>query len=238
MEITVENLIKKGKYIIKNNITLKKTIYPVMFKLSKKLNYRQILIKKYGLDVLKLVDKIANEHNIPYYVDYGTLLGFIRDGNFIKYDDDIDFSILPTQNSILAFAKGLLNNGFAFDLAHLADNNRFIEFRVRYREISIDFFLPSIKDGFIRQLYCQCELKYPLKPLIRYSITNFEVNILENPEEHLEWRYGETWKTPIQKFDDWKQKPKGFLGEKYYEQEEITDYNIFCSLIDKYNKIQ
>ena len=48
-------------------------------------------IEKIYYENLKFFSKLLKEHN-PF-IFYGTLLGFVRDGSFIKNDDDIDFLI-------------------------------------------------------------------------------------------------------------------------------------------------
>ena len=45
------------------------------------------------MDLLAEFDRVCKEHNIEYFACGGTLLGAVRHGGYIPWDDDIDLMI-------------------------------------------------------------------------------------------------------------------------------------------------
>lgn len=51
-------------------------------------------LKKIQLDILDYFNTFCEEHSINYWLDSGTLIGAVRHGGLIPWDDDIDIGVL------------------------------------------------------------------------------------------------------------------------------------------------
>ncbi|MBQ7774102.1 MAG: LicD family protein [Bacteroidales bacterium] len=69
------------------------------------------------LDMANVIKSILESHNIPYFITYGTLLGAIRHGGFIPWDDDFDFHLFEDSYdlAIETLRKYLPENMFLED---------------------------------------------------------------------------------------------------------------------------
>lgn len=59
------------------------------------------VVKKEMLRLLNVIDEICVEYKLKYWIDGGTLIGAVRHGGFIPWDDDIDISMLKPDYLIL-----------------------------------------------------------------------------------------------------------------------------------------
>ena len=50
-------------------------------------------IKEVELNILKYLHELCEKHDIKYFIDFGSLLGAVRHGGFIPWDDDTDISL-------------------------------------------------------------------------------------------------------------------------------------------------
>lgn len=96
-------------------------------------------LRKVGPEILRRVYRICEEEKIPCFVDYGTLLGCVRDHGFIRHDDDVDFGLLPTFTDAARLARRLMAEGFLFKRAFRYEG-KITEIAFFYNRVSVDFF--------------------------------------------------------------------------------------------------
>ncbi len=68
---------------------------------EKRKEKRQFKHKKNRIESLKILQatiETLDKHNIAYYLDFGTLIGALREKGFILWDDDMDISLLNEKD--------------------------------------------------------------------------------------------------------------------------------------------
>ncbi len=164
-------------------------------------------LQKYGIGAIYEVHNILNKYKLPYFADYGTLLGIIREKGFIKHDDDIDFTIPPNSPSPREYME-ILNKSkklkFCWGFEY---KGRITELTYSYKEIPIDFFFSCVEDGCIYDyVYIYTKggaewIPYRQKRMINNKfiktvVNKQEVFIPDNYEEVLKTTYG-NWRQPV-----------------------------------------
>ena len=73
-------------------------------------NLRACQLKQ--LSILEEMDRICQKHHLTYWLDGGTLLGAVRHGGFIPWDDDIDIGMpLADMQKFIEVAPDELSEG-------------------------------------------------------------------------------------------------------------------------------
>lgn len=179
---------------------------------------RRQRLQKHGPAALERLHRLLVSQGVPYYCDYGTLIGFVRDGGFIKHDDDIDISIPPGAAKPADVLKVFLDSGYGF-LHAFKYEDRLLEFTVMDAcGLSIDVFFPRkmTKEGWIYgyQPIWDAKNTYPnekANTVIEYEfveaagikdtkVVGTAARIPSNFDEVLTSEYG-PWRIPDAKFN-------------------------------------
>ena len=112
-----------------------------------------------GMRILSEIDRICKKYDIRYFISAGTLLGAVREGSFIPWDDDLDVIMLRdefTKFSRVVAGELIPELTFSFgqdgekDKSYLAAISiSEMEFRTEALRTFYEFPYPAIVDVFV-----------------------------------------------------------------------------------------
>ena len=161
------------------------------------------------MHLLKKVTDLLKDNNIEYFLDCGTLLGAVREGDFLAHDaNDIDIGLkqedywkvrtiidrhfeLEYKNYWRAEIAVTLDNKCHLDMFFYTDEGKYLATQAclgnpMQRGINIESETRRLKENI-----------FPLKTIKMKRKTFFVPN---NPEAVLEEQYGKEWRTPVTKW--------------------------------------
>lgn len=149
-------------------------------------------IQLHTLELLKFILKICEKYNLQYWLDYGTLIGAIRHGGFVPWDDEIDIAMPRKDYEI--FLKVIRK-----ELKRFPELKKKIILRLGvgiFRNIKINGSRPSPSCQFIN--------KVPLANVDVHPIDyyNIETSIKKNVNVKYRREFLKTCKSLIQKVND------------------------------------
>lgn len=166
-------------------------------------------LQVHGKTFFKIALHAAEQNGIAPILVWGSLLGCVREGYFIKNDQDIDLALAKVDPERLeSYKRSMLAKGFnvrhestfKLSLVHPKAPNLFIDMDIIIFENNKAYVINehSSKD-FIYRYPFPTQTFTDLQK-VRF-IDNIEVNIPKNPELFLNAVYGEEWHTPSAKKD-------------------------------------
>lgn len=188
--------------------------------------------KEISAQNLALLKVFLGKHGITFGLIAGTLLGAVRENDFISHDEDIDLFLFDEQRQeLLDLLPELMLEGF--EVARY-DRRGLLSIIRNGEYIDLYFFTP-LCDG-IR--HC-CGWCIPDTFLLHTTIIRFKGEdyiVPQNYEGYLLFQYGETWRIPIQYANFELPKWKRFLKELKEKTKEILPDFLFYLMVRKAEK--
>lgn len=163
-------------------------------------------LKKKELEILKEFISCCEQMNLTYYISYGTLVGAIRHGGFIPWDDDIDVCMpRPDYDKFISEGSKFLPENYfiqtmdtdpkyALNFAKLRDSDTTLfEKHVVDVDINHGVFIDIFPfDGYVKGQNKVLDLRVKENPVFEESDTNIISNTLNGLGKKLTYKLGET----------------------------------------------
>ena len=155
-----------------------------------------------AVKTLLLAKQVLDDLGVPFWLSHGTLLGAIRDNDFIAHDSDIDLGVWDDcEASHYGIRLNLNENGFisAHEFGAEGNGHQFAFWSPFGVYFDIFFYVKEAD-------HCWCNIWTPeprkqVFPLIRgFHSLKFQGEMYEIPanfEALLEANYGPDWRTPV-----------------------------------------
>ena len=154
------------------------------------------------------VVKLLEEEGVEYWLDFGTLLGLVRDGAIIEWDEDVDISVWQTSYDKLEKIKPKL-----VEFGYKVENDKNGACRIfltTEKKLWVDiYYWKKLKNGTYQQVSPGFDSRisnFPLSLLGNFTTINFsgkDFVIPEKYEEKLTKMY-QNWKTSVKRTSYWK----------------------------------
>lgn len=217
MYSSVKSFFKKSKFLVKIVQAYK---YPII---------RKRLMKN-GLKTITEMGEVLEEAGYNYFVDFGTLLGIVREGQLISHDLDIDIGILLEQEKKMENLRELLETNGFIRTEYFTYLDKIVEESYVKNKVKIDIFYYELEDD---QMYCyfsfrddstvyQNDFEHTASKLYFSRVTEIEhlstetfiVAIPKNSEKVLEEKYGKNWRVPDKNYSHEDDKNLVLLSQK------------------------
>lgn len=158
--------------------------------------------------ITAVCDELAEKVGVSWFVTSGTLLGLVREGGFIKHDDDLDVAYVSAETS----EAGILDQRRRIHAVLNAIPNVRAQdcagghFWVFWKSPELQFMF-DLFTGFVRG---GCFNEYPLKPMTlaadrvlptgQATLYGEVTRVPREPEALLALNYGEGWRVPDPNF--------------------------------------
>lgn len=186
------------------------------------LSRRRKALQQHGFEVLSRLDDVFREAEVMHFVDFGTLLSFIRDGGLMPDDSDLDIGVFADEDQKLDIFAALTTSGFSHYRTYLFEERivgylffsldtrgkKSVKFRINFYENADNqsrclrfHYLPD--SGLPLRARFVTEMRYGvINGCVSIEVQGHQVRVPENYKSLLREKYGSSWRTPDPSWDD------------------------------------
>jgi len=157
-------------------------------------------------EMLEWADKFLRRYDIKYWLIFGTLLGAVRDGKMIPWDEDVDLGVKTDgAREILKHLNEIYDAGYTPKVSIMPDSKvcTISMYYSRTNSLHLSF---DVANEVINEYLgiCVCDIEQPgsywsYADIDELGVIEFEGRmypIPNRPEFGLKVYYGEDWQTP------------------------------------------
>lgn len=201
-------------YTFKQRLKSIPIISSLVFKKNQLVNRRTIdEYHKEGPRVASDVCELLERVGIEAWLHAGSLLGAVRDGEFIAWDNDLDLCVVADGKFEWPTIENVLQNAGYEKIREFTCDGRITEEAFAFGESHFDIFAMEPIDSNMARLFLYKRLPnitYDNKDQIsvmyidtyipygkrHINISGWDIPVPENAESLLEKQYGPNWRTP------------------------------------------
>ncbi len=227
----IRNMIKTNRSLLKFILVLPNSIRKFGNKLllflkkiyckirdKKQKENKQKKLQRYGYGLMSDLNKILDTLNVVYFIDFGTLLGIIRDNKIMDHDLDMDIGIIPDDFSTEEIRKTLESAGFILWKQYF-NGNKILEESYLYKGVKFDinYYEQTKNNSKVWLFYRKPGVQYKegIRNIVemtyskitgtkKIKVKNIVVSVPLDSEKLLEEKYGKNWRIPDKNWIYWK----------------------------------
>lgn len=192
---------------------------------------RKVIDRQVAFDNLKELVPLLDEMGLRFGPFLGTLLGIVRENDFIEWDEDIDLYVLAEDEAkLLDGLWTLREHGFELvrydkrGLYSVMRNDEYIDFYL-LRKISDNLWYDNGKEFLFDRF---------VTDLVDYDFKGVTLKIPRDYDKFLTFQYGD-WRTPVKYADYGMSRSRILLGRIFWEMKNLVPKCLYQPFLKAYH---
>ena len=173
---------------------------------------------KHLREIIFYLSDLFEQRNITYWMDFGTLLGAVRNNRSIPHDTDGDLCLfLKDRLEIIELSDRMSNDGFHMGPTNNGGDGHIKIYRSSTNHMAVDLFFWNInpKTGILWSGGLNSPKSFPVwwvEKLITVKIFDKPIMAPREPKQFLKFRFGPDWRDPKNKKNHFR---RAYISHKF-----------------------